>query len=224
MNFSFSKPTTFTFFGRTRALEAQIDEFLDKVSEAGLVFSRAMKVYLERGKGKDYEAFLEHGTTVEHRGDDLRRGIETELYAQTLIPDFRGDVLSLLEDMDNLVNIYEANLYRFSIEGPEIPAEFRRDFWDLTETVVTCVESVVLAARAFFREIEAVRDHNSKVMFYESQADKISTKLKRAVFASDLDLAHKTQLRYFVERIDELANEAEDIADYLAIYTIKRKI
>ena len=57
-----------------------------------------------------------------------------------------------------------------------------------------------------------------------SSADKISTKLKRAVFASDLDLAHKTQLRYFVERIDELANEAEDIADYLAIYTIKRKI
>ena len=126
--------------------------------------------------------------------------------------------------MDNLVNIYEANLYRFSIEGPEIPAEFRKDFWDLTETVVTCVESVVLAARAFFRDIEMVRDHNSKVMFYESQADKISTKLKRAVFGSDLELAHKTQLRYFVERIDELANEAEDIADCLAIYTIKRKI
>jgi uncharacterized protein (UPF0335 family) len=47
--------------------------------------------------------------------------------------------------------------------------------------------------------------------------------LKRAVFASDLELAHKTQLRYFVERVDELANEAEDIADYLAIYTIKRQ-
>jgi uncharacterized protein Yka (UPF0111/DUF47 family) len=89
---------------------------------------------------------------------------------------------------------------------------------------VTCVESVVLAARSFFRDIEAVRDHNSKVIFYETQADKISTKLKRAIFASELDLAHKTQLRYFVERIDELANEAEDIADCLAIYTIKRKI
>lgn len=210
-------------FGRTRALESQIDEFLDKVSEAGLVFSRAMKVYLAQGSCPEFEAFLEHETHVEHRGDDLRRTIETALYAQTLIPDFRGDVLSLLEDMDNLVNIYEANLYRFSIEKPVIPSEYHRDFQDLTETVVTCVETVVLAARAFFRDIEAVRDYNAKVMFYESEADKISTKLKRSVFASDLDLAHKTQLRYFVERVDELANEAEDIADYLAIYTIKRK-
>lgn len=210
-------------FGRTRALESQIDEFLDKVSEAGLVFSRAMKVYLAQGSCPEFESFLEHETHVEHRGDDLRRTIETALYAQTLIPDFRGDVLSLLEDMDNLVNIYEANLYRFSIEKPVIPSEYHRDFQDLTETVVTCVETVVLAARAFFRDIEAVRDYNAKVMFYESEADKISTKLKRAVFASDLDLACKTQLRYFVDRVDELANEAEDIADYLAIYTIKRK-
>lgn len=210
-------------FGRTRALESQIDEFLDKVSEAGLVFSRAMKVYLAQGSCPEFESFLEHETHVEHRGDDLRRTIETALYAQTLIPDFRGDVLSLLEDMDNLVNIYEANLYRFSIEKPVIPSEYHRDFQDLTETVVTCVETVVLAARAFFRDIEAVRDYNAKVMFYESEADKISTKLKRAVFASDLDLARKTQLRYFVDRVDELANEAEDIADYLAIYTIKRK-
>ena len=31
-------------FGRTRALENQIDEFLDKISEAGLVFNRAIKL------------------------------------------------------------------------------------------------------------------------------------------------------------------------------------
>ncbi len=211
-------------FGRTRALENQIDEFLDKLSEAGLVFKRAIKLYLKKGQGKEFDALLEQCTGIEHRGDELRRAIETDLYAQTLIPDLRGDVLSLLENMDYLLNIYEANLYRFSIEGPEIPASFRRGFKELTETVVTCVEAVVLAARAFFRDIEAVRDHNSKVMFHETEADKISTKLKRAVFASNLQLAHKTQLRYFAERVDELANEAEDIADALAIYAIKRKI
>lgn len=219
---NFQKATR--FFGRTRALESQIDEFLDKVSEAGLVFSRAMKRYLEHGTDDEFDVFLKQVAQVEHRGDDLRRTIETELYAQTLIPDFRGDVLRLLEDMDNLVNIYEANFYRFSIEKPEIPVEYHQDFRDLTETVVTCVESVVFAARAFFRDIETVRDHNSKVMFYETEADKISTKLKRAVFASNLELAHKTQLRYFVERVDELANEAEDIADALAIYAIKRQL
>ncbi len=31
-------------------------------------------------------------------------------------------------------------------------------------------------------------------------------------------------LRYFVERVDEAANASEDVADELAIYTIKRRL
>ena len=45
------------WFGRSRVLENQIDEFLDKISEAGLVFSRAMKVYLEQGSCAEFEGF-----------------------------------------------------------------------------------------------------------------------------------------------------------------------
>jgi uncharacterized protein len=220
MNLNFRTPR---LFGRTSAIEAQIDEFLDKITECGLVFQKALQIYLDQGPCAEFDAFLAQGAAIEHRGDDLRRSIETQLYAQTLIPDFRGDVLRLLEDLDYLMNIYEANLYRFSIQSPDIPALYRRDFRELTETAIACVESVVFASRAFFRDIEAVRDHNSKVMFFEKQADRISTRMQRAIFGSDLPLERKMHLRYFVERIDELANEAEDIGDSLAIYAIKRR-
>ncbi|MGI9302317.1 MAG: DUF47 domain-containing protein [Gammaproteobacteria bacterium] len=219
---NFRKPMA--LFQRTRVLEGQVDEFLDKVSQSGLVFTRAMELYLEQGPCKQFDRFLKQEEKLEGRGDALRRSIEIELYAQTLIPDLRGDVLNLLEDMDDLMNIYEANLFRFSIQTPDIPSEYHKGFTELTRTAVTCVESVVLAARAFFRDIEAVRDHNSKVIFYESEADKIGTRLQRSIFSSDLPLERKMHLRYFVERIDELANAAEDIADRLAIFTIKRRI
>lgn len=210
-------------FGRISAVEAQIDEFLDKITQCGMVFRKALQLYLEEGYIEDFERFLEQGTQIEHDGDVLRRSIETQLYSQTLIPDLRGDVLRLLEDLDNLMNIYEADLYRFSIQRPVIPPAYRKDFLELTETAVAAVDSVVLSARAFFRDIEAVRDHNSKVMFHEHEADYICTRVQRAIFGSELPLEHKTHLRYFVERIDELANEAEDIADALAIYAIKRR-
>lgn len=215
---------TTNLFGRRRTLEGQIDEFMDKVSESGIVFTRAIHMYLEEGPCKDFDTFLEQASDIEGRGDHLRRAIETQLYLQTLIPDLRGDVLSLLEDMDNLMNIYEANLFRFSIQGPQIPSNFKKGYGELVQTAVSCVDSVVLAARAFFRDIEAVRDHASKVIFLETEADKIGTKLQRAIFSSDLPLERKIHLRYFVERIDELANAAEDVADALAIYAIKRRI
>lgn len=223
MRFSLS-PKNLTLFNKTRALEQQIDEFLDKVSEAGLVFNRALEVYLIDGANEEFDKFLEQEADIEGVGDSLRRAIEIELYAETLIPDLRGDVLRLLEDMDHLMNVYEGNLYRISIQKPDIPEEFHDGFRSLTRTVVDCVESVVLAARSFFRDINAVRDHNAKVIFHETEADKIGTKLQRAIFSSDLPLDRKMHLRYFIERIDELANSAEDVADTLAIYAIKRRV
>jgi predicted phosphate transport protein (TIGR00153 family) len=211
-------------FSGTRSLENQIDEFLDKVSEAGMVFGRAMRVYLEKGPSDEFDSFLDHAADIERRGDELRRTIESELYLRTLIPDLRGDVLALLESMDHLVNVYEGDLFRISIQSPDIPEQFHSGYMELVETVMSCVDSVVLAARAFFRDIEAVRDHCSKTIFLETEADKIGTKLQRAIFASSLPLERKMHLRYFVERIDELANSAEDVADALQIYTIKRRI
>lgn len=211
-------------FRKTRIVENQIDDFLDCITESGLIFLRAIKIYLENGACEDFDAATKQADDIETRGDGLRRIIEAQLYEQTLIPDLRADVLRLLEDLDNLINITQANCYRFAIESPDIPLEFHKEFLHLTETVIACVDAVVMATRAFFRNIEAVRDHISKVMFYETEADKISSKLKVMAFSSDLPKVEKIHLRYFIERIDELANEAEDIADALAIFTIKRSI
>jgi len=223
MRFSLS-PKIVTLFNKTRVLERQIDDFFDKVSEAGFVFSRAMEMYLAVGASDEFESLLQQEADIEGKGDTLRRNIEMELYAQTLIPDLRGDVLRLLEDMDRLMNVYEGNLYRISIQQPDVPEQFHAGYLELTRTVVTCVESVVMAARSFFRDINAVRDHNARVIFHETEADKISTRLQRAIFSSDLPLDRKMHLRYFVERIDDLANAAEDVADTLAIYAIKRRV
>lgn len=217
-------PKKITLFNKTRILERQIDEFFDKVAEAGLVFSRALKMYLAVGVCDEFDALLNQESDIEGKADNLRRNIEMELYAQTLIPDLRGDVLRLLEDMDKLINMYEGNLHRISIQQPDVPEQFHAGYLELMDTAVTCVELVVMAARSFFRDINSVRDHNAKVIFHETEADKLSSKLQRAIFTSDLSLERKMHLRYFVERIDDLANAAEDVADTLAIYAIKRRV
>jgi predicted phosphate transport protein (TIGR00153 family) len=130
----------------------------------------------------------------------------------------------LLENLDSVLNFFEGALWAFSIETPDIPEEFHEDYRVLSEQVVNTVEALVRASRAFFRNIEAVKDNMHKVMFYEKESDKVSTKLKRAIFASNLQLANKAQLRNFVEHMDNIADRSEDVADRLAIYTIKRTV
>lgn len=210
-------------FRRTSALEAEIDEFLDNLSQSALAFKRAMRIYLTDGCSPEFEEKLAQVKKLESRADDLRRDIERKLYAQTLIPESRGDVLGLLENLDSILNLFEGTLWGFFIEKPEIPADLRDDYAILSEQACEAVEAIVLASRAFFRNIEAVGDHMHKVMFFEKEADKVSTKIKQQLFASDLDLARKLHLRHFVEMIDNVADRSEDVADRLAIYTIKRQ-
>ncbi len=210
-------------FGKTRGLEREIDEFLDKLSQCALLFKLGVRTYLVEGPTADFEEKLNDVNTLESQADRLRRSIEVQLYAQTLIPESRGDVLGLLENLDSVINIFEGTLWNFSIETPDVLPAFRVGFQDLTEMAVNGVEALVLASRAFFRNIEMVSDHMHKVLFYEKEADKISTRLKRAIFQSGMDLSHKAHLRHFVEQIDNVADRAEDVADRLAIYTIKRR-
>lgn len=211
-------------FRRTKGLENEIDDFLNKISEGALAFRIGIQIYVAEGRTPAFEEKLDHVNRLEGIADHLRRSIETKLYSQTLIPESRGDVLGLLETLDSVLNGMEGALWGFFIERPEIPKSFNSDFVDLADKVVQSVEELVRAARAFFRNIEAVADHNHKVMFFEKEADKISTKLKLAIFDSDLPLPNKAQLRNFVESIDNVADQAEDVADRLAIYTIKRTI
>ncbi len=208
-------------FQKTRELESQIDEFCDKVDEGALAFKLGIKYYLD-GDNAAFEDKLRQVNELESRGDTLRRQVERRLYAQTLIPESRGDVLGLLENMDQILNKCEGAMWQFAIEKPEIPPEFGADFASLGDCVVQSVDALVSGSRAFFRDIDSVSNHVHKVMFFEKEADKVSTKLKIAIFSSDLDLSRKNQLRSFVEHIDDIADTAEDVSDRLAIYVIKR--
>lgn len=211
-------------FGKVKAIEGQIDEFLDKASEAGMLFEMAIKTFLDSGAVEACEEKLQQINDVEHRCDHLRRTIEEALYTEMLIPDARGDVLALIDDLDSLVDMFTRNTRSVCIERPDFPQEFRKDVLELTSVAVNSVECVVLASRAFFRNPAAVRDHIHKVGFYESESDRIGIHLKRSIFGSDLPLDRKAHLRNFVDLIDRLADQAEDVGDQLSIYTIKRSL
>ncbi len=211
-------------FRRTRQLEKQIDSFFDKLSESSVVYRLAVRVYMKEGANEEFEERLARVNKLESEADHLRRDIETQLYSNTLIPDSRGDVLGLIETVDQLLTRFEGSLWAFSIEKPEIPEEMRPGFKKLTNMVVKAADELGLGARAFFRSPHDVPAYNHKVQLYEKEADILSTALKRDIFDSDLELPRKLHLREFVEAIDSIADLAEDVADRLAIYSIKRTV
>jgi len=210
-------------FKSSRVLEAQIDEFLDTVGEGGMVYEAGVKAYL-LGDTADFAAAIDKIGKLENRADKLSKDVETHLYRQSLIPEHRGDVLGLLENTDNIIDTTKMSLYQFSVEQPEIPTVFNADFLKLADASAAAVDAVIICARAFFRDADLVKDNLYKVHHFEKEADNISDTLKRAVFASELDLAHKIHLRYFALNVEKVSDKAQEVADRLAIYSIKRNI
>lgn len=208
-------------FKKTKILEAQIEEYLDHVVRGALLFRQGVKYYLE-DQMDDFENRLSDLDHLESLGDQLRRQIEVSLYEHTLIPESRGDVLGLLESTDAVLNTMNETLLQFSVEIPEIIPELRKMYIELAEISTSAVEAMVMAIRSYFRDLNAVRDHINKVLFYEKESDKAAQKIKRIIFRKDLRLSHKIHMRYIAYHIENIADEAEDVCDRLAIATIKR--
>lgn len=138
-----------SLFARTKSLENKIDLFHDKLIDAAMTFKKAIHVFLTEKRGENYRKLSKQIKTIEHDADALRRDIENKLYIQNLIPDLRGDVLHLVENLDKIINKFDEVTYKFYIEQPDIPEEYHTRVLDLCEQVSDCAENMAIASRAF---------------------------------------------------------------------------
>lgn len=214
-------------FGRkkTNKLIEDIDRYFDLIDQAVLVFKEGVRNYLY-SKDNDFTDNLKKMSALESETDVLRREIENALYTQTALVRSRGDIMRLLEKTRNITDILNDSLFQFEIETPFIPSELNAEFMKLSEFSALAVETVVPAAKSYFRAPETIPDKISRTYFYEKEAVKYSQTIKRRVFhnMTNLKLSEKFHLRYFALHIENLSKAAENVADQLAVMAIRRTI
>ncbi len=213
------------FSNKSKQLEAELESFLNMVSDASLIFLEGVKAYVNKKEDR-FEQYYRDITKLETKADNLRRNIKLKLYTYMLIPESRGDVLGLLETLDDVIDTTEKVLEQFSIEKPAIPEVLNEDFIELAELSSKTMEQLVKGVRAFFTELKMVNDYVNKVHFYEHEADKVEESLKRKAFKLNeiKTFSKKVHLRYFAEKIAMVSDIAESVAERLAVYAIKRRI
>lgn len=213
------------FTSKAKTLELEIEQYLGLIDQSALLLEEAIKRYL-KGSFQEFEKKSAEVKETERQADELRRQITHRLYAEMLIPDSRGDVLGLLETTDNLADVAKRVANHFSIEKPEVYPFLKEDFEELTGISIKAVLELTLAVRAFFRDVYRVTEHLDKVHFWEHEADEIEDRLKRKAFeAPDIkEFSKRVHMRFFAERISLLADEAEAVAERLAISAIKRNL
>lgn len=212
-------------FGRTSILIHQIDEFFDKVSEGAMVFQEGFDIFVVRGVDESCEAKLTHLNELKKGASGVSRDIITTLYTQMLVPDARADILELMVALNRILDNLHHKFVDLTIANPEVPDGIKSGFKELTTAVVKTVETTVQAARAYFKDINTVRDLIHKISHYETESDETAIRLKKQIFADpSLNFERKWLLRDAVNDFDQIADEAEYVGDRLSICSIKRSL
>ncbi len=211
------------FFNTTKKLILEIDEFYNAIDSGALVFNEGVLNYL-KGNMDKFAENLDSIDKLETTADTIRKKIENDLYAHSLLPQYRGDLLKLMEKCDDIIDIIKGNLYQFDTELPRIPKGLNNDIIKLTKISVSAIDSLVPAARAFFNDPSSVKDKIHRVYFFEKEADKLAIQIKRKIFQEfeNLKLSEKIHLRYFTLHIENVSDAAEIAADLLSVMAIKR--
>ena len=92
----------FSPFKRANQSIELIDGFMNTIDQGMLIFKEGIKNYLFSNR----ENFLDNLRTLsnlETEADINKRKIEQLLYTQSLMPQLRGDILKLLEVLDDIL-------------------------------------------------------------------------------------------------------------------------
>jgi uncharacterized protein len=210
------------FTRTTKNLIIKIDEFFDDIDLGLLVFREGIKAYLD----KDTDAFNRHLQKVdnlENNADRLQREIENEMITHSILPQHRSEVSTLIDELDEIIDALKSSLNEINIELPEIPSSLNKNLISLTETSVNAAEELIPAARAYFKAPYTVREKLLKVYYFESETDKLSLSIKKIIFqeTDEIDLAHKSHLRYIIHHIENISDLAQKAADLLSGMAIK---
>ena len=165
-------------YKNVKQLVFDIDEFIDTVEQGVLVFKEGVTNYIN-GEKASFADKIERIDRLEAVADKLQRKIDDEFYRHSILPQTAGDIESMIDKIDEIIDIAKDNLYQFDDELPYIPNELTNDFIRLTDTSTEAALSLFPAVRTFFREPIKVKEMLSKVYFYEKEADQISRNIKR---------------------------------------------
>ena len=212
------------FFGKR---EMKVIELLKKhVQAVDDVFKSSMD-YMElimEGKEEEARELANKIRELESEADRWRRKTESEMYSGAFLPNFRGDILGIIESVDDIANMAESIVDSVDLQGIKIPDFLKEKFKEQFEKSYATFKSLRKAIEVFFEDFYESQKYILETEKMEHEEDMIEREIIRSVFSSDLDLAEKLQLKELVRKIGDLADKSEDVSDRLEISILKRKV
>lgn len=198
--------------------------YLDRLTLTKENFLKALNTYFEKGHCEEFDFLLDQTHKAESKADDVRYEIETMMYAKALVPESRGDILGLLEALDEIPGLFELILHVIQDQKLKIPAFITPDIKELIAVSLECCDLLRKQVEALFKRPEDIKTLVRTIDTNESHGDHIERRIITKIFDSDLDPFEKLQLKEVVIKMGDISDQADRVSRRLHIISIKRRV
>ncbi len=194
---------------------------IDKVEETLKCVFDLIKKYLE--DTDDIESLYLRTQRLESEADRLRRKTEMEMYSGAFLPNFRGDLLGLIESVDKVANKAEYVADLIVLQKPEVPHELKDLILSQMEYSLKAYESLKSALKFLFEDLERVEEFVLAVEKYEHDEDAVERTALRKLFEMDIERSVKLEVKELIRSIGDIADRTEDVSDRAETILLKRR-
>ncbi len=211
-------------FKKNKELLKKLDEFLNVANSTFEIFCEGLEYLIENSIDDHFELLVKKISKEESHADDIRRQIEQRMYQQSILPETRGNLLTIIEQLDKIPNRSETILNMFSIQRTELSDLIKNDMVELLSIIKETFPKTIEATKDCFGKIERISELNKIVDDNESLGDTLERKMLKNIFASDMDTGDKILQREMILLIGGICDLCESAMDTIVITSIKRKL
>ena len=211
-------------FKKQRQIESLIYSYLDSLRMTQTRFSEALGLCLDHNTDGTFTFLTEQTHKFESKADDIREEITTLMYGKALLPESRGDIMRLLEEVDVIPRVFERVLYMIKMQKLSIPDFIVPDIEKLVSVSLASFDLTLKQIENFLKRHREIRALVATIDYNESECDHIQRRIITKVFDSDLDPFLKMQLKELISCIGEISDQADRVSKRVNIISMKRRV
>jgi uncharacterized protein len=211
-------------FRKQNLIESRIFKYLDALRMTQKYFCEALEICLENGVCENFDFMRGRTHKFESKADDIREEIKTLMYGKALLPESRGDIMGLLESLDEIPGVLETILQMIETQYLKIPGFIITDVRELIDVSLHSCDLLYTEVEKLLRNDQGIRDLVSQIDFDESRCDHIERQIIRTIFESEIDPFQKLQLKELVINMGEISDHADRVSKRVNIISMKRRV
>ncbi len=193
-----------------------VEETLEKLEDM-------VNLYLD-GRCDEVDDIADEVISLETKADKIRRETETMMYSGAFLPNFRGDLLGLIESIDKIANKAEMVAKVLSFQRPLIPDELKSDVRKQIRLSIDTYKAFKDTVEEMFEDMEKASKMVQKVEKKEHEEDVHEWNMMKKLFSLEISRALKLEIKEIITSIGDLADLAEDASDRVEIIILKRRV